>query len=88
MRFLLALILTAGAASAQVAPAANDTCGAGGFEGLIGQTAEILELLEFDRPARSYAEGDPVTLDYLPERINFVVDTDPDAPRIVEVSCG
>jgi len=61
------------------------TCGAEGFQGLVGQSGEIARLLELEQPARVIASDDMVTADYRPDRINFDLDED---DRIVEVRCG
>jgi hypothetical protein len=64
--------MIAGCAQAQDA---DDTCGAIGLQGLIGQTGAIVEMLYFpDRIIRIHGPEDALTLDYRPERLNILVD--------------
>ena len=82
MRLLIiALVLLPACVAAQP----EDTCGAAGFQGLVGQTGEIARLLELDRPARVIEPGMAVTMDYRPDRINFEID---EQGRIAVVRCG
>jgi hypothetical protein len=63
----------------------TDTCGAAGFQGLVGQTEEIAGLLELDRPLRIIPPDSMVTMDFRPDRINFEIDAE---GRIAVVRCG
>jgi hypothetical protein len=82
MRLLIAtLALLPACVSAQP----DDTCGAAGFQGLVGQTVEIARLLELDQPARVIEPGMAVTMDFSPDRINFEID---EQDRIAVVRCG
>ena len=63
----------------------EDLCGAAGFAGLIGQSGEIARLLELDDPARVIAPDTAVTMDFRPDRINFVLN---DEDRIERIECG
>jgi hypothetical protein len=63
----------------------EDSCGAVPFQILIGQPGAVAEALEFDRPKRVIPEGSAVTMDFLPERINFDLDA---ADRIARIYCG
>jgi hypothetical protein len=72
------------AAMAQTAVIPDD-CGASGFQGLVGQSHEIAEMLELEQPIRVIPSGAAVTTDYLPERINFDLD---EAGTIVRITCG
>jgi hypothetical protein len=63
----------------------SDTCGAAGFQGLVGQTAEIARMLELDRPLRIIPPDSMVTMDFRPDRINFEIDAE---GRIAVVRCG
>ncbi|WP_284260516.1 MULTISPECIES: I78 family peptidase inhibitor [Roseicyclus] len=63
----------------------EDTCGASGFRGLVGQTGEIARLLELDQPMRVIEPGMAVTMDYRPDRINFELDEE---GLIAVVRCG
>jgi hypothetical protein len=63
----------------------DDTCGAAGFRGLVGQSGQIARMLELDQPVRVIPPGTAVTMDFRPERINFELDED---GRIAVVRCG
>lgn len=72
MMVLAFACVTVGGAQAQEA---EDTCGAAGLQGLVGQTGAIVEMLYFpDRIIRVHGPEDAVTLDYRPERLNILVD--------------
>lgn len=60
-----------------------DTCNAAAYAGLIGQDA--VTALAVPEPKREYRIGQPVTLDYMAERINIKLD---DTDIIVAVDCG
>ncbi|MBF9031333.1 hypothetical protein HKCCE3408_13095 [Rhodobacterales bacterium HKCCE3408] len=62
-----------------------DTCGAGDYRILVGQSGEIARLLELEAPMRVVGPDTAVTLDFRPDRLNFVLDED---DRIVGVECG
>ncbi len=72
-----------------VAPAhgeeVEDSCGANGFLGLVGQTGEIASMLVLDQPRRVIAPGSIVTSDYRLERINFDLD---EQGMITRIWCG
>lgn len=73
----------------QAQPAAPDTdvddlCKASDYASLIGTNAAAVSL-SADLPHRIYKLGDPVTLDFRPDRLNIVTDAD---GVIVEVKCG
>ncbi|MDN3713985.1 I78 family peptidase inhibitor [Paracoccus cavernae] len=61
-----------------------DACGAARYAGLVGQTSPQISV-----PAgtvhRSMRDGDPVTLDLQPARINFLYDR---SGKLIKVSCG
>lgn len=61
-----------------------DACGASGYQSLIGRPLAAVTL-PADLDARTYAEGDPVTMDYRATRLNIVTDDD---GTIIEVRCG
>jgi len=63
----------------------TDDCGAIGFQGLVGQSAEIARMLELDQPVRVIPHDGMVTMDFRPDRINFELDED---ERITVVRCG
>lgn len=90
----LALILLTGCALMPTAeppvgppvPApANDTCGAGAHEALIGRDATALERVLILGQVRIIRPGQPVTMDYRAERINFNIGAD---ETIVRITCG
>lgn len=66
-------------------PDAADTCGASAFAALIGQDAAMFPSGTWKGPARLIRPGQPVTMDYNPERLNVLLDS---ADRIVGLSCG
>jgi hypothetical protein len=61
----------------------KDTCNAAAYQALIGENGEAGASLP--DPKRIYQTGDPVTLDYNPERLNIKLD---DTGKIVEIDCG
>lgn len=61
----------------------DDTCNAASYTDLIGQDA--VAALQIPDPKRQYREGDPVTLDYAPDRVNVVLD---DTDMIIRITCG
>jgi hypothetical protein len=63
----------------------EDLCSASGFQGLVGQSAEIARMLELDRPLRIIPPDSMVTMDFRPDRINFEIDAE---GRIAAVRCG
>ena len=63
--------------------AGSDTCNASAYAGLIGQDA--VTALAVPEPKREYRIGQPVTLDYLAERVNIQLD---DTDVIVAITCG
>lgn len=62
-----------------------ESCGAGALQGLIGQSAEVLETMKFAAPTRILRPGMAVTMDFSPDRLNIEIDG---AERIVRVQCG
>lgn len=83
MRGRILAILTA--VAAVPAAAQEDSCGASGFQGLVGQSGEIARMLELDQPVRVIPPNTAVTMDYRPDRINFELDEE---DRIAVVRCG
>lgn len=70
-------------------PAASETdgedlCKAAEYASLIGTNAAAVTL-PADLPHRIYKLGDPVTMDYRPDRLNIVTDAD---GVITEMKCG
>ena len=81
---LLALPALIAACSTGVPTApAQDSCNAGAHAALIGRDKAAAEVLP--APKRIFQVGAPVTMDFLPERINVQYDT---SGRIVSISCG
>ena len=86
MRILCATVaLSLAAAPVWANGTDEDLCGASGFQGLVGQSAEIARMLELDQPVRVIPPNSAVTMDYRPDRINFELDED---DRIAVVRCG
>ena len=85
----LAAALTLGAcveggAIPPVAPA-EDTCGAAGFQDLVGQDVLPVLATTFTTPIRIIRPDEAVTMDFMAERLNFRVDRN----EIVQsVTCG
>ncbi|MCB1388492.1 MAG: hypothetical protein KDK12_04985 [Rhodobacteraceae bacterium] len=63
----------------------GDTCGASGLQGFVGSVAP--QPFPASGPVRVYAEGDPVTMDHNPARVNVVVDR-ANRQRVVAINCG
>jgi hypothetical protein len=63
-----------------------DACGAASLQSLVGQGPEALAAMSFD-PAttRIFNEGDAITMDFSPTRLNIVSGG---GGRIVRVYCG
>lgn len=66
-------------------PAAEDTCGAAGFANLIGQPREAAEAAPLPANARIVGPDDAVTMDFSPERLNVLLDTNNLVDRL---TCG
>ena len=66
-------------------PPAEDPCGAAGYRDLVGRDRSVAEDLQLVQPHRIYGPDEAVTMDYVPERINFVIGED---GNIEEVRCG
>ena len=62
----------------------GDTCGAGSLSGLIGASKSAVEGRTFDQPVRIIGPGSAVTMDFIPERLNFMVLED----EVIEITCG
>lgn len=62
----------------------GDTCGAAKYSALIGQKSPVISVAagtEF----RHFRTGEPVTMDFSPERLNFEYDR---RGKLVNVTCG
>ncbi len=64
-------------------PPPSGDCDAQAYATLIGKPATAALIVP--EPKRSYRSGDPVTLDFRPDRINIVLDG---ADNIIDVKCG
>ena len=80
------------AACVQAAPAPEHkptyegkSCGADGYQNLIGQSANLLAAMTFPAPMRVIRPGMAVTMDYSEDRLNITVDK---KNRISDVYCG
>ena len=91
---VLALALLAGCAEMPavnvptgppVPPPEQDSCGAGPYAYLVGQPATALERVLIMRQVRIIRPGQPVTMDFRPERINFGIGSD---ETIIRITCG
>lgn len=71
-------------ATSPIAPS-EDTCGAGALQGLVGQDRAVLSGMRFAQMLRVYEEGQPVTLDLNPGRLNIQHSK---RGRIQSVTCG
>jgi len=66
-------------------PPQETACGAAELQGLVGQSAKVLETMRFSQVMRVLRPGMAVTMDFSAERLNIEVDT---SGRISRVSCG
>lgn len=60
-------------------------CAADAYQVLVGQQIGEDHTDSLPRPNRVYAEGDPITMDHRPDRLNVIVGAD---GRILAVRCG
>jgi len=63
----------------------EDACGARARQGLVGQSAQKLEVMRFGKTVRIIRPGMAVTMDYSAERLNINIDA---TEVISRVSCG
>ena len=63
----------------------DDSCGATPYGYLIGEPATALERVLILRPVRVLRPGDAMTMDFNPERMNFLID---EGDRIARITCG
>ncbi|MBL8562733.1 MAG: hypothetical protein JNN06_10675 [Gemmobacter sp.] len=64
---------------------AEDSCGAAALQGLVGQDRAVLSGMRFAQVLRVYEEGQPVTMDLNPGRLNIQYSK---RDRIQSVTCG
>lgn len=65
--------------------ATENACGADDLQGLVGQSAAVLETMRFSQVVRVIRPGMAVTMDFSAQRLNIEVD---EAEVISRVSCG
>ncbi|MDX8346690.1 I78 family peptidase inhibitor [Cognatiyoonia sp. IB215446] len=82
---LLLLLAACAPASEPLPPTLEDTCGAREYGDLIGQDVTALERVLILGPVRVIRPGDMVTMEFLPDRVNFGISED---EKVIEVSCG
>jgi len=87
MKRALLLVVLAGCTAAQpiLPPVFEDTCGAGAFADLIGKDVTALETTLLLGPVRVIRPNDAVTMDFLPNRVNFIIS---DSETIQMIDCG
>ncbi|WP_026352155.1 I78 family peptidase inhibitor [Yoonia vestfoldensis] len=88
MRYLIPLVVLAACATVDdttSAPSLPDTCGAGAYTYLVGQPATALERVLIMDVVRLVRPDTIVTMDYRPERINFMIS---DQEIIADITCG
>jgi hypothetical protein len=87
MKQIFALMILAGCSTgpAPLPPLAQDTCGAADYGRLIGQPATALERVLLLGKVRVIRPGQPVTLDFWPDRVNFMIDA---KEHIAAINCG
>ena len=73
------------AQAARAEGAEDAVCAAEDFAYLIGQSRAEAAAANLPEPYRIYGEGDVVTMDHVPDRINVVVGED---EIVTEVKCG
>lgn len=70
--------------TAPVPEPVEDACGAAGLQGLVGQSAAVLQTMRFGQETRILRPGMAVTMDFRPDRLNIEIDAD---ERISRVYC-
>ena len=60
-------------------------CNPAGYQALVGESPSKLRLVKLDRPYRVVRPNDVVTLEYNPNRLNFIVNRE---GKISKASCG
>ena len=68
-------------------PAGSDlaSCGADALQSFVGAPVGAAQQAAGQSITRVYAEGDPVTMDFLPERLNIVTDG---RGTVMRIACG
>jgi Peptidase inhibitor I78 family len=68
-----------------VDPVAMDACGASDLQGLVGQSARVLETIRFGQTTRIIRPGMAVTMDFVANRLNIWI---AEGNVIERVTCG
>jgi len=88
MRILILLPLLALAACVEPAPLPvepdTDQCNASSLQGLVGQSGTVLQKMMLPAGTRVINPGDPVTMDFRPDRMNVEIGA---SGRIEKVAC-
>lgn len=87
MRALALLPLLALAACVEPAPVPEpepDLCNAAAMQGLVGQPASVLQTMMLRAGTRVINPGDPVTMDFRPDRMNVEIGAN---GRIEKIAC-
>jgi len=63
----------------------ENACGALALQGLVGQSARVLETIRFGTNTRIIRPGMAVTMDFNPDRLNVEIDA---AERISRIYCS
>lgn len=79
----VALAACSGVETGSVPPSGGDACNASAHVGVIGQDAAAA--LALPEPKRIYRTDEAVTQDFMPERLNVILD---ETDTIIAVSCG
>ena len=81
----LCAILALPACQPTSAPPPADTCGAMRCEYLRGKPESQVLAVSFNQPVRIIAHRENVTLDFVPERLNFALDGN---GNVIGITCG
>ena len=81
----LILLLAGCEALPPTTPPPDAACDAASYDHLVGRSRDVLAAMTFPEPMRVYTRGDMITQDYVPERLNVVLD---ERGTIVRVWCG
>jgi Peptidase inhibitor I78 family len=82
---LLACVPTEPAPQYPVDPLPVEDCGAAELQGLVGQSAQILQTMRFGQTTRIIRPGMAVTMDFVADRLNIWI---AEGDVIERVTCG
>lgn len=71
--FVPLLLVGCGEANVAAKPTAEDSCGAVPFQGLVGQTEEVLRPMRLPDGTRVIGPDQSVTMDFRPTRMNIEI---------------